>query len=349
MLMLLLCGCAPRESALEARLVQHSNDVLAEAGATPPTQTSSEELLQRAALLLQMPSGSTTGALEAVQDLFERLDPVWGGLLTTDTDQLDRRTDAALLQEQALALVVFEHAYQRSGEQRFRNAFDQVDAFVQDRLRSGQGNAAALGYAHALRAAPDRLPGHVSVARYWQLRRSHERRELGLPALAGEATAVDLAALGRAYLVRAQVSDGRRYRDEALRLATALAKPSWQLTPCEALAPTLVLWQMLESGLETSPAWQQRKAQLLAEHDLAGRASEHCDNPGVLSAVAHWLALQRQPEAARATLDMLLDRPPGAAQVPWLAALAQAWAVYAVLEARRDGAPAGEERTNSER
>ncbi len=224
-LLLLLGGCNPQQAPLQ-RLIDQLSTATAQVQLPLPTE------------LVQPESGAQAlahWALLAVQEdqqrlveqianraalLFDHIDPVWRGVLEQPAAKLPAATEelgfATRIETQSAALQVFAVAYWLTREKRFRTAFAGVDGYLQDWLRGSDGEFAA---GQALQPALLRRP--FTAADYWQLRREHDRRQLGLPAARGSASAQALAELGLSYLVAADAFKDDVYMVEAAHLAEA--------------------------------------------------------------------------------------------------------------------------------
>lgn len=245
--------------------------------------------------------------IDAATRVVERIDPVWGGVLEytpvdlvalhePDTAAAGAPVLAKTLGTQALALEVFAVVYQATGEQRFANAFALVDEYVQDWLRRRDGR-----YAQGQRARPEGLRSGLTVADYWNARREHDRRSLGVPAVYGDADVAVQLDLARAYLAAASVFADANYRAEADRLLAA--NPGVLSHPCGIDARRFSLqverWRQ-QSDADALPELRQQLLHLLE----ARRQAAHCSDPMVgesqdLARVALAAALTQLMDASR--------------------------------------------------
>ncbi|MGI9326128.1 MAG: hypothetical protein ACR2PZ_12970 [Pseudomonadales bacterium] len=224
-LLALLGGCNPQPVSLQ-RLIDQLSTQTAQAQLSLPSEPTQPEsgaqaLAAWALLLAQEDQKRLAEQIaERAALLFEHVDPVWRGVLEQPAAQLQPVPDelgfATRIETQSAAMQVFAIAYWLTGEKRFRTAFAGVDGYLQDWLR-GSGGAFAAGQA----LQPPSLRRPFTAADYWQLRREHDRRQLGLPAVQGSASAQALAALGLSYLVAADAFEDEIYLVEAERLAEA--------------------------------------------------------------------------------------------------------------------------------
>ena len=149
------------------------------------------------------------------------LDPVWGGVYQA-AYQLDSKRQVIpgkRLADQAYALQTFAMAYQASGEVRFRNGIEAVDAFLQESLASDAGT-----FFTSQSEQPENLPSHITPQRYWSLRTEHERRRFGLSPVDRMIYTAENAAVISGY-VQAFVATGEsNYLQVATRTAARLLR-----------------------------------------------------------------------------------------------------------------------------
>lgn len=310
----------------------------------------SAELLRRAHLAEALGQRNVPPTSRAMLDwsrlLLERLDPVWGGVLAWTPERLAQAPAAMTLLDQALALDLFAGAWALSREQQFRTAFDRVDEYVQDQLRrrgasSDKVTAAALGYRAMRESQPRQLPARFSVADYWQLRSEHDRRQLGIPALSGPATAADLATLALSYLRAAQVFGSDTYRAEAMLIAGALASAA--VPPlCEGGAAILWLWHQLARSGPGSERWHDAQHAVFDAADSDQEAPVSCDT-AIATARANALLAARAHGQQRPSADLVQaavrSLPPAPETAETLAVLAP---VLATLEPQAPTEPTGD-------
>lgn len=257
------------------------------------------ELLRRAGLAggLDQPQGRAA-LLSWSRVLLQRLDPVWGGLLAWTPQRLAPAPAATTLLDQALALQVFARAWTLSQERQFRTAFERVDEYIQDQLRrpepSGAGVALdQLGYRAMRRSRPAALPARFTVADYWQLRSAHDRRQLGMPELAGTATVEALATLAISYLHAAAAFGSDNYRAEAALIARALAEPAAPPL-CEGGALALWLWHQLAQVDADSGVWLELQRAALDPAQVSAPATVRCAAPMATTRANALLAARAQ-------------------------------------------------------
>ncbi|MFK7912309.1 MAG: hypothetical protein AB8B93_00220 [Pseudomonadales bacterium] len=233
----------------------------------PADAAASAALAWHALWVAQGGTAALPELLTAGARLTTRIDPVWGGVLEQPAAALGDDL-AKTFVSQALALEVFATLYWASGEQRFANAFVQVDEYLQDWLRLRDG-----GYAQGQLARPAELRPGLSAADYWGMRREHDRRSFGIPATRGQADSGALLALARAYLVAANAFKDANYLAAAgSLLQDPVVVPD---TVCSSaplrLGLQLKLWQ--HSGSTARLARLQSALQTLLEARLE---QDHC-------------------------------------------------------------------------
>lgn len=344
MLLMLACcsGCGggevdsrpPAGSLLLARI---SQAVVAPEAPRFLEASPSALLLRRARLaeaLSQRHGPSTSSAmLDWSRALLRRLDPVWGGLLAWMPDRLAEVPAATTLLDQALALDVFAGAWALSREAQFRRAFERVDEYIQDQLRrrsapDDRSAAAALGYRALRESRPEQLPARFSVADYWQLRSEHDRRQLGVPALSGPATAADLATLALSYLRAARAFDSDNYRAEAVLIAGALASAA-PLPLCEGGAAVLWLWHQLARSGAGAQRWQDAQQAALDAVDPGHEGPVSCGTAIATARANALLAVRahgQQRPSAHLLAAAIRSLPPAPETAETLAVLAHALA-----------------------
>ena len=234
-------------------------------------------------------SGALSELVAAGERLATRMDPVWGGVLERPPEALGEGM-AKSLHTQALALEAFANLYWASGEQRFANAFAQIDEYLQDWLRQRNG-----GYASGQLARPEALRAGLSAADYWGTRREHDRRSLGIPPVQGQADSHAQLALARAYLLAADAFADSSY----LSAADALLQASEQTAEAACTTAPLRLGLRLRLLQQAGGALPEQRQRLRAAMDalLVQRLEhDHCEaaaDLGAYSRVALAAALQQ--------------------------------------------------------
>lgn len=218
---------------------------------------SSQTLLQLAR------HGWLTGGdgLPALQRVFARLDPVWGGALDEEPENLrEPLRSAKSTLTQGLLLECCAHAFTRQPERRFEYVLRRTDEWLHD----WQIHAASVAEGVAL--APPKFTERFPAARYWQMTREHERRQFGLPEPIGNASAALLARLAYSYAVAIGVFNDSGDRVSCRRLQELSAASAetagdavgsavslgWRLRISSRLAQTMNRAQPADVGFSTS-------------------------------------------------------------------------------------------------